>query len=48
MFGTSEKFKNIIKDLNIKLAFYSLNKMNKFIKVYKDVLPIESKKNVMY
>jgi len=24
------------KDLNVKLTFYSLNKMNKFIKVHKD------------
>jgi len=43
----SENFLNITKDLNVKLVF-SFNKMNKFIKVHKDELPIESKKNVVY
>jgi len=34
----SYKFKDIIKDLNIDLAFFSLNKLNAFIKTYKDLL----------
>jgi len=43
----SEKFKNIIKNLNIKLSFYNLNKLERIIKTQKD-LPNYSKKNVVY
>lgn len=39
----SDKFKNIIKDLNIK--FFSLNNI---IKTHKDPLPNKAKKNVVY
>lgn len=31
----SEKFKYIIKDLNVKLLYFNLNKLNYFIKAYK-------------
>jgi len=44
----SEKFFTIIKNINVKLFFFSLNKFNKFIKVQKDTLPKFSNKNVVY
>jgi len=44
----SERFKNIIKNLNVKLSFYSLNKLDRIIKAQKDRLPDYSKKNVVY
>ncbi|XP_018361974.1 PREDICTED: uncharacterized protein LOC108760480 [Trachymyrmex cornetzi] len=43
-----KKFKNIIKNLDVKLSFFSLNKMDGIIKAQKDVLPHESRKNVVY
>lgn len=43
-----EIFKNIIKDLDVKLSYVSVNKLDKFIKTHKDILPITSKKNVVY
>jgi len=42
-----EKFKNIIKNLNIKLSFYSLNKLEGIIIAQKD-LPNYFKKNIVY
>lgn len=36
--GISEQFKNIVKDLNVKLSYRNLNKLNFFIKVHKDWL----------
>ena len=44
----SEKFKTITNKFNIKLAFFSLNKLSRFIKVQKDVLPNNLKRNVVY
>ncbi|KYN23497.1 hypothetical protein ALC57_04081, partial [Trachymyrmex cornetzi] len=44
----SDKFRNIIKDFNVNLAFFSLNKFNCFIKTYKDPVPILAKRNVVY
>ena len=44
----SEKFFTIIKNINVKLSFFSLNKLNKFIKVQKDILSKFSNKNVVY
>ncbi|KYN45262.1 hypothetical protein ALC56_00268 [Trachymyrmex septentrionalis] len=44
----SDKFKRISKTFNIKLAFTSLNKLNSLIKGYKDILPKEMRKNVVY
>ncbi|KYN16034.1 hypothetical protein ALC57_11718, partial [Trachymyrmex cornetzi] len=44
----SEKFKDITKNLNMSMAFFSLNKLNSFIKTHKDPLPNISKKNVVY
>jgi len=32
----------------MKLAFFNLNKLRRFIKVHKDILPKESNKNVVY
>jgi len=37
--STSEKFSPICKDIDIKLAFFNDNKLNRFIKVQKDTLP---------
>jgi len=44
----SEKFRRVIVGTRIKLAYHSLNKLNKFIKVQKDPLPKLQKKNVVY
>ena len=44
----SERFLNIFKNSNIKIAFYSLDKLCRFIKVQKDALPISSCKDVVY
>jgi len=44
----SYKFKDIIKDLNVDLVFFSLNKLNSFIKTHKDSLFNKVKKNVIY
>jgi predicted GIY-YIG superfamily endonuclease len=44
----AEKFRNITKDLNVNLSFFSLNKMRNFIRAQKDILPIQSNKNVVY
>jgi hypothetical protein len=44
----SDKFKYITKDLNVRLSFFSLNKLSSFIRVQKDVLPFNCKKNVVY
>jgi len=46
---TVEKFIQYFKNiLNFKLAFYGINRMNKFIKVLKDPLPTLSHSNVVY
>jgi len=44
----SEKFRNVIADTSLKLSFHSLNKLSKFIKTHKDLLPSVQKKNVVY
>ncbi|XP_039309325.1 uncharacterized protein LOC120358632 [Solenopsis invicta] len=44
----SERFINIFRNSNSKTAFYSLNKLSRFIKVQKDTLPISSCKDVVY
>jgi len=44
----TDKFKNIAKILNSKLAFLSPNKLNRIVKAQKDHLPIGSNKNVVY
>jgi len=46
--STSEKFLLIYKDTNIKLAFFSDNKLNRFIKIQKDAFPKFDNKNVIY
>ncbi|KYN13632.1 hypothetical protein ALC57_14177 [Trachymyrmex cornetzi] len=44
-----DKFKSIVKkDSNVRLSFFSLNKLDGIIKAQKDVLPHDSKKNVVY
>jgi len=44
----TEEFRSIFKDLNVKLSYFSLNKLNKFIKVHKDRVPTNCKTNVVY
>jgi len=44
----SEKFNNFIKGSNVKLSFYSLNKLERIIRVQKDRIEALSKKNVVY
>jgi len=43
-----ERFKRVIMGTKLKLAYHSLNKLNKFIKVQKDLLSNLQKKNVVY
>ena len=42
------KFKSIVKNHNVKLSFFSLNKFDRIIKAQKDVLSHDSKKNIVY
>jgi len=44
----SERFKNFLKIPNIKLSFYSLNKLDCIIRGQKDPLSNHSKKNIVY
>ncbi|KYN18663.1 hypothetical protein ALC57_09022 [Trachymyrmex cornetzi] len=44
----SEKFFSLVKKYNVKLAFFSFNKLKKFIRVQKDTLPKYFNKNVVY
>jgi len=49
LISMSEKFSSICdKDTNIKFAFFSDNKLNRFIKVQKDALPKFDNKNIVY
>ncbi|KYN08455.1 hypothetical protein ALC62_00564 [Cyphomyrmex costatus] len=43
-----EAFKRVGNLFNAKMAYFGLNKMNKFIRVHKDLLPKEKKRNVVY
>jgi len=45
----SKKFIQFFKNITFsKLAFSCYNKLNKFIRVHKDVLPVSSRSNVVY
>jgi len=44
----SERFKHIVKDLDVRLSYYSINKMKSFIRVHKDSLPSSNSINVIY
>ncbi|XP_025262217.1 uncharacterized protein LOC112637212 [Camponotus floridanus] len=46
--GVTEQFRDVTNNLNVKLAYTSLNKLNKFIKVHKDYIPTNCKTNVVY
>ncbi|KYM97737.1 hypothetical protein ALC62_11566 [Cyphomyrmex costatus] len=46
--GFSDRFKSIVNGINRRISFFSINKLNDFIKVQKDPLPNETKKNVVY
>ncbi|EFN67921.1 hypothetical protein EAG_14045, partial [Camponotus floridanus] len=46
--SASKQFRNIAANLNKSLAFVVLNKLNRFIKTYKDPLPTENRSNVIY
>jgi len=46
---TADRFMQLFKNIpNFKLAFFGINKLNKFIKVHKDRLPLYSRSNVVY
>jgi len=44
----SERFKRVIVSTRLRLAYHSFNKLKKFIKIQKDLLPNLQKKNVVY
>ncbi|XP_071638462.1 uncharacterized protein [Temnothorax longispinosus] len=44
----SAKFKDIFRGSDTHLAYYSVNKLNKFIKVQKNALPFYQNSNVVY
>ena len=44
----SESFKNLTKDLDVKISYFSLNKMRNYIKTHKDVRPKTTHSNVVY
>jgi len=44
----SNRFKNITKDLDTKISYFSLNKLGSIIRGHKDILPNMSQKNVVY
>ncbi|KYM95047.1 hypothetical protein ALC62_14318 [Cyphomyrmex costatus] len=46
--GVSCRLKRLLKNLNVNMAFFSLNKLNCCIKAQKDRLGRMSKKNVVY
>jgi hypothetical protein len=47
--NVSDRFNNLFrKDFGIRMAYKSLNKLNKFIKAQKDKLPLYSQPNVVY
>jgi len=39
----SHKFKNITKDLETSLSYYSINKLGNIIRLHKDLLPLHHK-----
>jgi len=43
-----EKFKNIANIIKTKLAFFSIQKLNRIIRTQKDFLPTGLNKNVIY
>jgi len=46
---TAGKFIQLFKNIpTFKLAFFGINRLNKFIKVHKDPLPLLSRSNVVY
>jgi len=46
---SADKFIQLFKNIpNFKLAFFGINRLNKFIKVHKDRLPSLSRSNVVY
>jgi len=44
----TDKFKSIVNNLKMKLAFFSLNKLGRMIKAQKDDIPVGYNKNVVY
>jgi len=44
----TEKFKNIANILKAKLAFFSLHKLGRIVRVQKDSLPTRYNKNIVY
>lgn len=39
---------HIIKDIKVRLLFFSIDELNKIIKAYKNPLPINFNKNIVY
>lgn len=46
--GVPEHFSRIIRNLDAKMSYASINKLNRFIRVQKDGTPIDFHKNVVY
>src|SRR5580765_5024327 len=46
--GISEQFSRAIRNLDTKISYTGFIKLNKFIKVHKDSLPIDLRTNVVY
>lgn len=44
----SEKFNNVTKDIESRIFFFSMNKLNQIIKVHKNPLPNTLRNNVVY
>jgi len=44
----TDKFKNIVKIIKSRLAFFSVNKLGKIIRAHKGPLQLDSNKNVVY
>jgi len=44
----ADEFKEIIRGLDTRLSFYSLNKLEGIIKAHKDILPKLSNKDMVY
>lgn len=44
----TDNFKHFLKDTDTRLAYVSLNKLNRFIKSHKDTIPKSSNTNVVY
>src|SRR5436190_18793427 len=44
----SERFKNITKGIDVRISYFSLNKINNIVRTHKDALPHMSRSNIVY